>query len=472
MLTQRISALAHDLARQCHINSVQTENKPEPGRESKGNSHHYSSNRRRTCHTQSSIMDRRLLDYYDLGDVIGEGGFGSVCSGICKQSGQMVAIKIIPRNRVYSWSKIGRHVVPKEIVLLKSLDHKYIIKMLDYFEDQDNFYIVMERPEKYIDLFDYISGKRVISERSARYLFRQIMEAVQYCMANGVLHRDVKDENILIDLKTSQIKLIDFGSGTFLRDDVYTEYEGTRVYAPPEWVLRRQYHALPATVWSLGILLYDMLLGDVPFETDAQIVAGHLNYHVQISSDARSLIQWMLAYKPQERPTLEQILNHPWMKTGKTHKASSPSSTKDNSSSITSTILHKSPPMDYSHFTLPRSTASTRYAVPDTTHVARSNSPCSYRLVKKGLPATAIVPLHNRAITPGPYLESPRPLRRYLPLAQPHFYAGSCSAHHRETPPTLHHHHHHHRRGDLGCNVVDSSRTVFISSNKTRDSKM
>lgn len=122
--------------------------------------------------------------------------------------------------------QIGHHLVPKEIVLLNSMDHKYIIKMLDYFEDQDNFYIVMERPEKYIDLFDYITGKRTISERSARYLFRQILEAVQYCTAKGVLHRDVKDENILIDLKTSQIKLIDFGSGTFLKDDAYTEYEG------------------------------------------------------------------------------------------------------------------------------------------------------------------------------------------------------------------------------------------------------
>ena len=127
-------------------------------------------------------------------------------------------------------AQIGQQVVPKEVALLNCLKHKYIIKMLDYFEDHDNFYIVMERPEKYIDLFDYISGKRIMSERSGRFLFRQVVEAMQYCMAMGVLHRDVKDENILIDLKTSQIKLIDFGSGTFLRDDVYTEYEGMYIH--------------------------------------------------------------------------------------------------------------------------------------------------------------------------------------------------------------------------------------------------
>lgn len=98
--------------------------------------------------------------------------------------------------------------------------------MFDYFEDTDNFYIVMERPEKYIDLFDYITQKGTVSERSSRYLFRQVVEAVQYCLSVGVVHRDVKDENILIDLKHNQIKLIDFGSGTFMHDGMYTEYEG------------------------------------------------------------------------------------------------------------------------------------------------------------------------------------------------------------------------------------------------------
>ena len=98
--------------------------------------------------------------------------------------------------------------------------------MLDYFEDANNFYIVMERPEKYIDLFDYISQKGTVSERSARYLFRQTVESVQYCLSMGVVHRDVKDENILIDLDSNKVKLIDFGSGTFLQEEAYTVYEG------------------------------------------------------------------------------------------------------------------------------------------------------------------------------------------------------------------------------------------------------
>lgn len=257
---------------------------------------------------------RNLLDHYGLGQVIGEGGFGSVCASTCRLSRDPVAIKIVPKSKVFSWSRIGQQVVPKEVALLNGLKHKYIIKMVDYFEDRDSCYIVMERPEKYIDLFDYISGKRVVSARSARFLFRQVVEAVQYCMSMGVLHRDEKDENILIDLKTSQIKLIDFGSGTFLRDDVYTVYEGTKVYAPPEWILHYQYRAVPATVWSLGILLYDMLLGDIPFKTEAEIVAGYLDFHIHISPDAQSLIRWLLEFHAQDGPNLQQILAHPWLK--------------------------------------------------------------------------------------------------------------------------------------------------------------
>ena len=98
--------------------------------------------------------------------------------------------------------------------------------MLDYFEDASHFYIIMEKPDKYIDLFDYITQKGIVSEKSSRFLFRQILEAIQYSHSMGVVHRDIKDENILIDLKEHCIKLIDYGSGTFLTSELYTEYEG------------------------------------------------------------------------------------------------------------------------------------------------------------------------------------------------------------------------------------------------------
>lgn len=126
--------------------------------------------------------------------------------------------------------QINGERVPLEICLLKRVSHvPGVIRLITWYEFSDCFVIVMERPEAVKDLFDYITDRKRVPEPEARYLFRQVVDVVRQCHAAGVIHRDIKDENLLITTNRQGrkvIKLIDFGSGAFLKDNIYTDFDG------------------------------------------------------------------------------------------------------------------------------------------------------------------------------------------------------------------------------------------------------
>lgn len=263
--------------------------------------------------TTSVLTPESILEEYELFSNICQGGYGNVYSARRIADGVPVALKVLENVKIGSYVEENKKQVPLEVFLQRRLDHKNIIKLLDFFECAHSIILVLERPEVHMDLFELISAQEFLPENMAGKIFHQVLAATSYCELKGVFHRDIKDENIVLDLKAGEVKLADFGSGTELKDSIYTEYEGTRSYCPPEWYVNQRYFARPATVWSLGILLYDMVCGDVPFSNEQDIVGKEVTFTLNITQDLQDLITWMLQKDPDERPTLKDILDHPWM---------------------------------------------------------------------------------------------------------------------------------------------------------------
>lgn len=312
---------------------------------------------------------------YSLGCRIGEGGFGIIFSGVRRKDNRPVAIKVIKKVKVNQWyefkgvqchesdsssvaqadnesegevAMITRRI-PLEIALMIRVRLvKNCIEILDYLEQDNCFIIVMERIENSKDLFDFITEKNGyggLNEALCKEYFRQIVIAILAIHELGVVHRDIKDENILVDMNTNQVKLIDFGAGAFFNTSLdnnqhsreelkFTDFHGTRVYSPPEWILEQCYYGDRAAVWSLGVLLFNMIYGDIPWEEDSDIVNCRLNSKKNISlkkqqqqqqgattiasaSDAAvvvvdDLIRMCLHINQHDRIKLHELLHHKW----------------------------------------------------------------------------------------------------------------------------------------------------------------
>lgn len=257
---------------------------------------------------------RTFLDLYEVYNVIGVGGGGMVYSGRRIQDKLPVAIKRVMREKVKRWETVQGYQVPQEIALmLRCYGHPGIIKLVDWYECLDSFILIMERPERAVDLFDYIREIGRVPEKEAARIFKQILDAAIHIQNCGVVHRDIKDENIIINRDTMEAKLIDFGCGTLLKDGPYRDFSGTPEFYPPEWFVDREYYARTACVWSLGVLLFDMTQGEIPFKQKEKIVENKPNYKHPISENCRNLIQWCMNSNQKQRPTLEAIQMHMWV---------------------------------------------------------------------------------------------------------------------------------------------------------------
>ena len=288
------------------------------------------------------------INFYNYGRLIGQGAFGKVNIGLNILTGRIVAIKSFIKDDLKNSENMDK--ILYETNLMRKLNHPNITKILETFEDDKYIFIIME----YINggnLFSFVKKRRKLSEKISKFLFRQIIEGIQHIHSKKIVHRDIKLENILIDLN-NRIKICDFGIGVMLdsEDELIREQCGTPMYMAPEIILnskKKGYKGYPVDIWSAGICLYIMLSGTLPFNyknndndkekyemnNNSISLSNNNNYDLQysiinknpkkikkISSEARDLLHGLLNKDPNKRLTIDEILEHPWLKKDKNCK--------------------------------------------------------------------------------------------------------------------------------------------------------
>ncbi|KAG1933775.1 serine/threonine-protein kinase pim-2 [Pimephales promelas] len=231
-----------------------------------------------------------ILSRYQFGRILGKGGFGIVYEGKRLEDGLEVAVKIARKPRKMQYISIPGHPapLPLEVALLILVNNRepkvtQIIQLLDWQDELDYYIMVLERPLPCTDLLNFISLFRgTLSEFGAQLVMWQVTHAANACSASGVLHRDIKMENILINPETLETKLIDFGCGDLLKKSAYNYFSGTREYRPPEFKTEGRMPSSDSVSPAAGPKLTDWFGGNpVPFMvsvTEPMIRRGHPTY--------------------------------------------------------------------------------------------------------------------------------------------------------------------------------------------------
>ncbi|NXQ53048.1 PASK kinase, partial [Anthoscopus minutus] len=254
---------------------------------------------------------------YSTLSLLGKGSFGFVWSARGKKDHQEVVVKFIWKERVLEdcWvddPDLGR--VTQEIAILQKLQHPSIIKMLDVFENEGFFQLVMEKHGSGLDLFTFIDNQPNLDEPLASYIFRQLVSAVGYLHCRNILHRDIKDENIVI-AEDFRIKLVDFGSAAYLEPGkLFYTFCGTIEYCSPEVLSGKPYHGPELEMWSLGITLYTLVLGENPFCELEEALAAVLSPPHPVSEGLMDLMAGLLHPIPEQRTTLALLAEDPWLR--------------------------------------------------------------------------------------------------------------------------------------------------------------
>jgi serine/threonine protein kinase len=266
----------------------------------------------------SLAKQKKFVDLYDLGQKIHKGSAGVVMKCFTKADNTPFAVKVIARSPKTDEGTL------QEVSIMNQLDHPNLVKVVDFFEEEDNYYIVMELMAGG-DVFDRILDMNNYTEKDARDLFMVLLESVEYMHKMGIAHRDIKPQNIFLESKDShsRIKIGDFGFAKKVHTPKsLTSRCGTPSYVAPE-ILKNQPYDQSCDMWSVGVVLYVMLCGYTPFSDESQekmferIKLGDWKFDVEdwahISKEAKDLITHLMDTNVDHRFTATQALRSRWI---------------------------------------------------------------------------------------------------------------------------------------------------------------
>eukprot|EP00934_Nitzschia_sp_Nitz4_P006100 Nitzschia sp. Nitz4//scaffold113_size70149//35399//37051//NITZ4_005950-RA/size70149-augustus-gene-0.84-mRNA-1//1//CDS//3329533341//6090//frame0 len=265
---------------------------------------------------------RAFREVYQLNARLKSGSFATVCRGTHRASGKKVAIKCVLRKDLPPTDDAA---IFDEVAIMSSLSHPHIVPLIDFFEEKDCYFLVMELMSGG-DLFDRIGKKKSYSEADARDLAIKMLKAMSYCHAHRIAHCDMKPKNLLLmsEDNDSYIKLADFGFAARCHTAKSLSKQcGTPFFVSPE-ILMRQPYDWQSDMWSVGCIIFLLLSGNLPFmgrsqkELFRKIVSGKFEFDeddwCDVSPDAKDLVKKLLVLDPDERLTSNEALKHKWMK--------------------------------------------------------------------------------------------------------------------------------------------------------------
>ena len=255
---------------------------------------------------------------YLIEGTIGGGACAKIKKAFSVRLNKTVAIKVSDLKK--SPRDVVEKFLPREVITLRELTGvERIVQLHESFLSADKLYMVLEYVQNG-DLLDYICSRKRLSEWTSRMFYMDILSAMSACHKRGIIHRDIKCENVLIDANY-RLKLADFGFARVqLSNELSRTYCGSLAYTAPEVILEKPYVGKGADVWSSGVVLYAMLSGRLPFnDSSTKAMIGYINDGVVIPSyfttACRDMVIKILTIDPKKRLSIEQILQHPFMRT-------------------------------------------------------------------------------------------------------------------------------------------------------------